>query len=151
MKWNATIFLLLLILHGPLAAQRFHKKPDSARVIIRLNNDLNQNKAIDSVKIIFDKSDGTGAGFIKKIFFPVNNIIIIDSVPPGKYRMTIICPGIYQQQFSEETYVYKHRKNNNSFRFRLQPAEAFESNMVLMPAEKINCLRLSIFHPKLYR
>jgi hypothetical protein len=146
-----TIFTLFLLLGpgGLSRAEAQHKKrADSTRVTIHFNNNINRNNPVDSVLIIFDRYNLTGAGTVKKIFYPVNNKVIIENVPEGKFYITVICLGIYHDNFSGVSYVYEKRRNKNTFRFRLKHAEAFNTSTVYIPAEKIDAANLSVLRKK---
>ena len=132
--------LMLLIGHSwliPAEAQN-KRRADSVRVTIELNNSLNNQAPVDSVIVIFDRYNLTGAGTVKKIFYPVKNRVIIENVPEGKFYITVICLGIYKDSFTEVSYVYEKRRNKNAFSFRLKEAEEFDPSAVFIPAEKIN-------------
>ena len=146
------IFFTLFLLIGPgglFRTEAQHKKrADSVRVTIHLDNSVNNNNPVDSVLVIFDRYNLTQAGAIKKIFYPVNNIVVIENVPEGKFFIDIICLGIYQDNFSEVSYVYEKRKNKNRFQFRMGYAEAFNTSEVYIPAEKIDPKNLSVIRQK---
>ena len=86
---------------------------DSVRVTLRFNNNVNKNLPLDSVYVILDRWDLSGAGMIKKMYQPKDNVIVLDKVPRGKYYIDVFCLGIYQQTFSEISWVYNKRKNRN--------------------------------------
>lgn len=151
------IIVSLLLLIGPgwyigaIAQHKHKKKPATTKVIIQLNNSVNNNTPVDSVYIIFDRHNLTEAGAIKKIFYPVNNKVIIEDVPEGKFYITLICLGIYHDSFTEISYVYEKRKNKNKFRFRLQPADTYNASNIYIPEEKIDISNLSIFRKKIMK
>ena len=142
------ILPLCLVIGLPVSAQSQKTRRDSTTVTIQLNNSHNKNAPVDSVIVIFDKHNLTGAGTIKQLFYPVNNEVIIPNVPEGKYYIDILCLGIYHQSFSEISYVYEKKRNKNKFRFHLKPAEEFNRATVYIPKEKIDPLKLTILHPK---
>ena len=145
---NRNFILLLLCLGMCITATvtaQNKKRSDSTQVVIYLENTLNKNAPVDSVLIIFDRYNLTGAGTVRKVYYPVNNTLIIPDVPEGKFFITVICLGIYHQQFSAISYVYDQRKNKNHFRFHLKPAEAFNPVTVKIPAQKVNPLQFAIF------
>lgn len=150
------IIVTLLLLTGLSAlqfaeAQHKKKRADSVRVTIELNNTLNKKAPVDSVLIIFDRYNLTGAGTVKRIFYPINNKVVIDNVPEGKFYITVQCLGIFRDSFTEVSYVYEKRKNKNSFQFRLQPNEAYDPATVYIPAEKINPENLVVLKKKARR
>ena len=70
---------------------------DSTAIIITLNNNSNHNKPVDSVYIILDRYDRTGAGIVKQVFYPINNKISF-SIPKGKYYVDIFCLGLHDKE-----------------------------------------------------
>jgi len=151
MKFLCTLTLLIgLSWLYPAGAQR-KKRADSVRVTIELNNELNQKAPVDSVIIIFDRYNLSGAGTIKNVYYPVNNKVVIENVPEGKFYITVICLGIYKDSFTEISYVYEKRRNKNSFNFRLKNAEAYDPGDVFIPAEKIDPLNLIIHRKRTMR
>jgi len=147
MKFLGTLMLLIGLSWLFPAGAQHKKRADSVRVIIELNNELNKKAPIDSVIVIFDRYNLTGAGTIKKVYYPVNNKVVIENVPEGKFYITVICLGIYKDSFTEISYVYENRRNKNSFNFRLKNAEAYDPDDVSIPAERIDPLDL-IIHRK---
>jgi hypothetical protein len=137
MKKSLTLLLLLGLNGFFFEATAQKKRADSVQVTIRLDNSLNNNTPVDSVYVIFDRYNLTAAGTVKKVFYPVNNTVTIPAVPEGKFYITVLCLGIYRDSFSEVSYVYENRKNKNTFQFRLKPAEFFNPDSILIPAEKI--------------
>lgn len=148
MKAVISLLLMAICLAGFNTArgQLSKKRADSVRVIIHLDNKANNHAPVDSVFLILDRFNLTGAGVIKQVVYPVNNKIVLENVPEGKFYITVICLGIYKDHFSDVNYVYEKRKNNNEFNFRLKPAEPHDPNTVSIPAQKIDLSRLSIFY-----
>jgi hypothetical protein len=66
---------------------------------------------IDSVLLIFDKYDLTGAGTIKQVFYPSQNRIIINKVPRGKYYIDVLCMGISHQTYTLIETIGERRPN----------------------------------------
>ncbi len=147
------IFLILIISPGWLmqAKAQKKKKTDSTNVTIRFNNSVNNHSPVDSVLVIFDRYNLTEAGAIKKVFYPVNNKVVIKGVPEGKFFINVICLGIYKDNFSEISYVYEKRKNKNTFSFRLQPGEVYTDTSVYIPKETIDPAKLSVLRHKAQR
>lgn len=149
------IIITLILLTGLNGLQwveaQAKKRADSVRVTIQLDNTLNKRAPVDSVMVIFDRFNLTGAGTIKRVFHPVNNEVVIENVPEGKFYITVICLGLFNDSFSEVSYVYEKRKNNNAFKFRLKPNEAFDPAAVYIPAEKIDPQNLAILKKKVRR
>ena len=123
-------------------------RKDSVQVTINLNNAINKNTPVDSVLVIFDRFNLTAAGAVKQVFYPQKNIVTIDNVPEGKYFISVICLGIYKDNFSETSYVYEKRRNKNYFEFKLRPCEPYIESDVYIPDEKINLSNLSVVRQK---
>lgn len=151
MKIFMTLTLLAALADaGTVEAQR-KNNTDSVRVTIHLDNALNHHAPVDSVLVIFDRYNLTGAGVIKKVFYPANNKVVIENVPEGKYYITVMSMGLFRKTFSEVSYVYEHRKNNNEFSFQLPSCDNYQSGTAYIPAEKIDPQQLVIFKRRLRR
>ena len=105
-----TILILLLytmwLIPGQVSAQK--SSPDSLSVTIFLKN---RNVIVDSVFIIFDRFDLTGAGVVKKVYYPSDNKIVIDKVPKGKYYVDVHCIGVDYQNDTKVSTFGRRRSN----------------------------------------
>jgi hypothetical protein len=121
-----------------------HKRAikDSAAIIITFNNNSNEDKPVDSVLVIFDKWDLSGAGIVKQVFYPVNNRIAL-VIPKGKYYVDVYClTGRLKEHFGT---VIKARLNKkNILFFKLKASELFMPGRVKFPEEKIDFANLSV-------
>jgi len=79
---SCTLLTLLLVIFLNLPAQKRHK--DSVSLTIHLNNKANDQAQVDSVYLIFDRYDLSGAGLVKKVYHPVNNTIRVEELTKGK-------------------------------------------------------------------
>lgn len=123
-----------------LYAQR--KLPtDSVDVTIRLTNAA-KTPFIDSVLVIFDRYDHSGAGIIKKVFYPVNNEIIIMKVPPARYYIELLCLGGYREKFNELTFVNNRR--SNVLTYRIHKTSTFTPGLAVIPIEPVDFSKLRI-------
>lgn len=121
-----------------------HKKAarDSAAVIITFNNNSNQNQPVDSVLVIFDKCDLSGAGIVRQVFYPVNNKIAV-VIPKGKYFVDVYClKGRQKEHFG--TILQTKQDRDNQLLFKLKESAFFTPGMVKLPEEKIDLANLSI-------
>jgi hypothetical protein len=101
----------------------------------------------DSVLIIFDRFDHTGAGIIFQVFAAdSSNGITIPEVPAGKYYVTIQCLGMHRDRL--EKLVSIKAKKNEKVRIELQAAEAFSKDEVVIPAYRPKFADLSILKSK---
>jgi hypothetical protein len=114
---------------------------DSATVIIKIGNISNPHLTIDSVYLIFDRYDLTGAGVIKKVFYPVNNELEI-TVPKGKYYIDLFCLGNYSKHFD---WVIKTKtKKKNKLQLNLDASSFFTPGLVSIPPDKIDFSNLNV-------
>ena len=133
-----SIFIFCFKSHLP--AQHLHL-PDSVKVTLVMRAKTAVN--IDSALVIFDKFNLNGAGTVYKMTKPVSNNIILDSVPTGKYYITLICFGAINQRISRITYITS-RKKNNSIRFKPNTFEIYQAGSAFIPSEKIDPAHLRI-------
>lgn len=87
----------------------------------------------DSVLIIFDRCDHTGAGVIYQVFYgDKDHNIEIPAVPAGKYYVTIQCLGIHHDRL--EKVVNIKSQKSEKVKISLQDAEEFSKDKVVIPA-----------------
>lgn len=87
----------------------------------------------DSILIIFDRYDHTGAGVIHQVFTAGSDeTLTIDAIPAGKYYVTIQCVGLHRDQVEKVMTIRAHR--SETLRIKLTPSEAFSKNGVVIPA-----------------
>ncbi len=112
---------------------------------IQLDNSVNKNNNVDSVLIILDKFDHTGAGIVRKVFYPdADNKVIIEDLPVGKYYAEIYVLGIYKKHFSTIIDTEKIiRKNKKKEIFRLDYADVYFPGSVEIPAEDVRSFTYS--------
>jgi hypothetical protein len=86
----------------------------------------------DSVLIIFDKYNHTGAGIVYQVFATDSTHgITIPAIPAGKYYVTIQCKGLHRDRV--EKLVTIKAKKNEKVHVELEAAEAFSKNDVVIP------------------
>lgn len=86
----------------------------------------------DSVLIIFDKYNRTGAGVVYKVFATDStNGITIPAVPAGKYYVTIQCKGLHRDHV--EKLVTVKAKKNEKVQIKLEASEVFSKDDVVIP------------------
>jgi hypothetical protein len=124
----------------PLHAQR-KRSTDSVDVTIRLSN-RGKTAFTDSVLVIFDRYDHSGAGIIRKVYYPINNEIVISKVPPARYYIEVSCLGTHREQFNELTYVNNRR--SNVFTYRINKTGTFTPGLAVIPIEPVNLNKLEI-------
>jgi hypothetical protein len=97
----------------------------------------------DSVLIIFDRYDHTGAGVIYKVFAADNDhCITIPEVPAGKYYVTIQCLGMHRDRL--EKLITIKSKKNEKVRINLEEVEAFSKDKVVIPAYRPNFTEMAV-------
>jgi hypothetical protein len=144
--WTMVLWMILLSSTEVLAQKKKHT--DSVDVTISLQKRFARNAPVDSVYIFFDRYNHTGAGIIKKVFYPKNYKVVIPSVPPGKYYIGMFCLGTHMQYFSEVTFVNKRR--SNKLKFKMNRSETFvPGNYVALVQFELN--RLAVTNPKSFR
>jgi hypothetical protein len=136
--------ILTLFIFSCAIGQAIQRKadPDSTAIIITLNNHSNQNKRVDSVFIILDRYDRTGAGIVKKVFYPINNKIAL-SIPKGKYYVDIFCLGVPDKEHFGKIINAKSNKGSKLF-FKLRGSAPYTPGLSSIPQEKIDFSHLSI-------
>lgn len=101
----------------------------------------------DSVLVIFDRFDRTGAGVIYKVYGTDQlNGIDISAVPAGKYYVTVQCLGLHRDRL-EKTITVKKQKNQ-MINIALTDAERFSRDNVVIPVSHANLSDLAILNNK---
>jgi hypothetical protein len=101
----------------------------------------------DSVLIILDRFDLTGAGVIYKVFYEnENNCITIPDIPRGKYYVTVQCLGIHRDRV--ETVVKIKSQNIETLKINQADAEEFSKNNVIIPPFQPDFQNLAIVKAK---
>lgn len=143
---RAVIALLVLCFLSGTSLYAQRKLPtDSVDVTIRLTN-AGKTPFMDSVLVIFDRYDHSGAGIIKKVFYPVKNEIIIMKVPPARYYIEVLCLGSYHEKFNELTFVNNRR--SNVLTYRISKTSTFTPGLAIIPVERIDFSKLQILKSK---
>ena len=101
----------------------------------------------DSVLVIFDRFDHTGAGVIYQVYAAdQQNGIDISAVPAGKYYVTIQCLGLRHDRL-EKTVTIKKQKNEK-VSIALSASELFTKDNVVIPVIHTKLTDLSILSNK---
>jgi len=111
-------------------------------VLIKLDNRFNNNLPVDSVFLIFDRFDRTGAGVIKQIFHPQDNYFEV-TVPKGKYFVDLFCLGLYADKHFDIVLSAKSNKKIELL-LKLNPSAFFTPGFAYIPEEKIDPANLSV-------
>lgn len=103
--------------------------------------------ARDSVLIIFDKYNRTGAGVVYQVFATDSSHgVTIPAVPAGKYYVTIQCKGLNRDRV--EKLVTIKAKKHEKVRVELQASEVFSKDDVVIPAFQPSFSDLAILRSK---
>jgi hypothetical protein len=127
---------------GPRAkAEKMMVKQGSVQ--FKFNNLAPADAHKDSVLIIFDRCNRTGAGVVYKVFSADNDRnITIEGVPAGKYYVTIQGLGIHRDR--TETVVTVKAQKNHQLSISLEDSEEFSIEGVIIPSSRTDLASLSI-------
>lgn len=125
---------------GPLPGAASAKSAAAAKslsnagaVRFQFNKIVSAQDHTDSVLVIFDRYDHTGAGVIYQMYAADNQQgIDVTDVPAGKYYVTIQCVGVHRDQI-EKVITIKSKKNEK-VRIELDDTQAFSKDNVVIPA-----------------
>jgi hypothetical protein len=107
-------------------------------VRFRFKNLIDGLEEKDSILIIFDRYDHTGAGIVYQVFAAdKDHGITVPSIPPGKYYITVQCVGLHRDRL--EKIVTIRSQQSVTVRINLRASEAFCKKKVIIPS----------FHPDL--
>ena len=87
----------------------------------------------DSILIIFDRYDLTGAGVVHQVFAAgSDNSITVPDIAPGKYYVTVQCIGLHRDRLEKIVTIRSQR--SETVRIKLSSSEAYSKNNVVIPA-----------------
>jgi hypothetical protein len=135
-----TLLTLLLAFCFAVPAQK--RSRDSVSLTIHLNNRANSHAQVDSVYLVFDRWDLTGAGLVKKIYYPEKNTIKLEKLPKGRYYIEVICLGNYPGHFNKE--IMAHPRASSRFSFKLKRQEYYLAGTAYIPSQRIDFSNLSV-------
>jgi hypothetical protein len=97
----------------------------------------------DSVLVIFDRYDRTGAGIVFKVFkADLDNGITVPEVPAGKYFVTVQCLGLHRDRM-EKKVVVKCNKNH-TVNLALEDSQEFSKDNVVIPAYRFDIAHMTV-------
>jgi len=97
----------------------------------------------DSVLVIFDRYDRTGAGIVIKVFkADLDNGITVPEVPAGKYFVTVQCLGLHRDRM-EKKVVVKCNKSH-IVNLALEDSEEFSKDKVVIPAYRFDITHMTV-------
>ena len=142
--------LLTLAVHaekGPRTKNAAKALTQEGSVQFKFNNLTPADAHKDSVLIIFDRFNHTGAGVIYKVFAADNNgNITIEGVPAGKYYVTIRGLGLHRDR--TETIITVKAQKNHQQSINLEDVEEFTKDAVIIPSSRTDLASLSIVNMK---
>jgi hypothetical protein len=149
-KRMKSLFLILYILSSQLGQQNANNNAEANATAIKgqklkivLSNHATDYMHSDSVLVILDKYDHSGAGIVKKKFYPgADHSFTVTGVPEGRYYATIKCLGVHHDYVEKVVRVV--RDKDNTLKIKLEEAEDFSKDQVSIPGEKINLAKLSV-------
>ncbi len=136
------IFSLLILIHVLGIAAKKKPQRDSTTVEIRLDNISGAYFPVDSIYLVFDKYDRSGAGIVKQICYPVHNVVKI-TVPKGKYFINIICLGDNNHEYFDRIINAKANKDTR-ISIKLHQSDRFMPGLVQIPEEPVDLTNLSV-------
>jgi len=87
----------------------------------------------DSILIIFDRYDLTGAGIVHQVFAAgSDNSITVSDIAPGKYYVIVQCIGLHRDHLEKIVTIRSQR--SETVCVKLTPSEAYSKNNVVIPA-----------------
>jgi hypothetical protein len=97
----------------------------------------------DSVLVIYDRCDLTGAGVIRKVYYPGSKqSILISNIPAGKYYVTIQCLGKHHDRYEK---ILKIKSGKTAYvSVKLSDYDEFSRDRVFIPNDPIDFSRLSV-------
>lgn len=106
---------------------------NSGAVRFDFNHEVFRQDHSDSVLVIFDRYDRTGAGIVyQKYAADSEHGIDISNIPAGKYFVTIQFVGLHRDRI--EKVISIRSKKSEKVRLELNDAEAFSKDHVVIPA-----------------
>ena len=148
MKAVCVLAVLIMLLTAETATAQQRRLTDSVNVLIRLHPRHPKNPRVDSVLVIFDRYDHTGAGIVRRIYHPTDNQFTIPKVPEGRYYISIYCLGLYRDVFNDLLFVNKRHSNN--LRYKLTQSEEYVPG-TFIPEVEIDFTNLAITNIKSFR
>jgi len=143
-----TVLLLMLctpwLIPKNVSAQKLSSDSISVTILLR-----NKNLVVDSVYIVFDRYDLTGAGVIKNIYYPSRNQVVIEKVPKGKYYVDVHCIGIGHKNYTKVSTI--GRRRSNKVTVPLETYEVYIPGTAIIPASIIDLNNLVVTQKKSFK
>jgi hypothetical protein len=143
----AFMFLSLLAVAGKGHGSDTNKMSNKGSVQVKFHNSLSKVTDRDSVLIIFDRWNRSGAGVVYQVFYEnQDHSITIPAVPKGSYYVTIQCLGLHHDRL--ETQIRIKAKKNTTIKVYRKDSEEFSKDNVVIPAYRPDVTGLGIIKAK---
>ena len=110
------------------------------------NNRFNLTKK-DSILVIYDRYDRSGAGVVRKIFYPGRKqSIVVDEIPAGKYFVTVQCLGKHHDRFEKVVRIKPGK--TATVPVTLNVCEEYAKEKVIIPNYPVDFSKLSVVKMK---
>jgi hypothetical protein len=110
-------------------------------------SNINAQDHTDSVLVIFDRFDHTGAGVVYRVYSAdQQNGIDISAIPAGKYYVTIQCMGLHHDRLEKKITIKKQK--SEKVNIALETSEIFTKDNVVIPVTHTKLTDLSILSNK---
>lgn len=110
-------------------------------------NNIDAQDHADSMLVIFDRFDHTGAGVVYQVYAAdQKNGVDISAIPAGKYYVTIQCMGLHHDQIQKTVTIKKNK--NEKINIALSATELFSKDNVVIPDSHTSLSNLSILNSK---
>jgi hypothetical protein len=97
----------------------------------------------DSVLIIFDRYDRTGAGIVFRVFkADLDNGVTVPEVPAGKYFVTVQCLGLHRDRMEKKVIV--KCKKSHVVNLALEDTEEFSKDKVVIPPYRFDYAHMTV-------
>jgi hypothetical protein len=139
---------------GPKAAGSKMMSSTKGSLQVKFHKTINVDKATDSLElqndsvlVIFDRCDHTGAGVVYQVFhYNADHSITIPAIPEGKYFVTIQCLGVHRDRL--ETIVKIKSQKSETLKINQENSEIFTKDNVVIPAYRPDFTNMGIVKTK---
>jgi hypothetical protein len=144
MKGLYVYIVLLLTTHTICAANgdaQIRNQQDGSAQLNIYNHSANYKK--DSILVIYDRFDHSGAGVVLKVYHPrKDHTVTISDIPAGKYYVTIQWLGLHHDRMEK---IVKIKKGKcEIIPVKLGESEEFSKGQVIIPAERLDWANLKV-------
>ena len=119
------------------ASNKEIRKSKAVSYTFHIDNKINKNNSVDSVLVILDKFDRSGAGVVRKVFYPdAENHIVIEDLQVGRYYAEVYVLGFYRTHFSSVIRTVRSSRKNKA-KIHLDYNDTYTPGAAYIPAENI--------------